>query len=63
MQKLLAALLLAIALLTAGHLTFEIPDHGMKFDLTQDGDTISGKVVRNRDGETRTATLNLKRQP
>lgn len=35
----------------------------MKFDLQQEGDQISGKVVRNHEGETRTATINLKRQP
>jgi len=47
----------------SGHLTFEIPTQGMKFSLNQEGDQISGKVVRNHEGETRTATIDLKRQP
>jgi hypothetical protein len=46
-----------------GHLTFEIAAQGMKFDLKQEGDQISGKIVRSHEGETRTATILLKRQP
>lgn len=46
-----------------GHLTFEIPTQGMKFDLKQESDQISGKVVRDHEGEIRTATIHLKRQP
>ena len=49
--------------ITAGRLTFEITDQGMKFDLKQEGDQISGKVLRDQDGEVRTARLNLKRLP
>lgn len=49
--------------ITAGRLTFEIADQGMKFDLKQEGDQISGRVVRDQEGEVRTARLNLKRQP
>ena len=48
---------------SGGNLTFEIVDHGMTFALKLEGDRISGKVVRNLDGETRTATIDLKRQP
>ena len=46
-----------------GRLTFELTDKGMKFELKQEGDEISGKVVRDPEGENRTGSLNLKRQP
>lgn len=51
--------------LEGDRLTFELANPNgmvMKFDLKVDADKISGKVTAERDGNTRTATLNLDRQ-
>ena len=46
-----------------GTLSFELANDNsvMKFALKQDGDMITGDVSRERDGQTQTATINLKR--
>lgn len=46
-----------------GALTFELATDNavMKFTLTQDGDVISGDVTREREGQTQTAKLSVKR--
>lgn len=46
-----------------GTLTFEIHSGGgtMKFTLKLDGDEIKGDIVRERDGQSQTATLAVKR--
>ena len=48
-----------------GKLTFDLPNDAsvMRFTLTQDGDTISGDVVREREGQTQKAKLAVKRTP
>jgi len=43
-----------------GALTFEL-DNGMKFVLKQDGDEITGEVSRERDGQTQSGKLAVKR--
>lgn len=46
-----------------GTLTFEVQGGGrMKFKLTQEGDEIKGEITRERDGQTQTAKLAVKRQ-
>lgn len=45
-----------------GRLTFQIPDHGMTFDLKLEGDEITGEITRENDGQTRKAKLTVKRQ-
>lgn len=45
-----------------GRLTFQIQEHGMTFDLKQQGDEITGEITRERDGQTQKAKLTLKRQ-
>jgi hypothetical protein len=47
-----------------GNLTFELlrDDSVMKFVLKQDGDEIKGDVTRERDGESQTAKLSVKRE-
>src|SRR5687767_9312715 len=44
--------------------TFEIQQQEgtMRFVLTLDGDTLTGQVTRERNGQQRTAKLNLKRE-
>ncbi len=44
--------------------TFEIASGGggMKFDLTLNGDELSGQVTRERRGQVQTAKLSLKRE-
>ncbi len=46
-----------------GNLTFELSTGGgiMKFALRHEGDEISGDVTRERDGQTQTAKLSVKR--
>lgn len=46
-----------------GILTFDVPTGGavMKFRLKQDGDEIKGDITRERDGQTETAKLAVKR--
>jgi hypothetical protein len=46
-----------------GVLTFDVPTGGavMKFRLKQDGDEIKGDITRERDGQTETARLAVKR--
>jgi hypothetical protein len=46
-----------------GKLTFEVQaGGGMKFNLTHEGDEIKGDISRERDGQTQTAKLAVKRQ-
>jgi hypothetical protein len=46
-----------------GKITFEVANDSvvMKFSLKQDGDEITGDVTRERDGQTETAKLAVKR--
>lgn len=46
-----------------GNLTFDVPtgETIMKFNLKHEGDEIKGEITRQRDGETQTAKLDLKR--
>ena len=46
-----------------GTLSFELESEGsvMKFALKQDGDAITGDIVRERDGKTQTAKISVKR--
>ena len=47
-----------------GHLTFEVVDPGQvvgRFDLRQEGNEITGDVTREREGNTQTAKLAVKR--
>jgi hypothetical protein len=46
-----------------GTLTFEVPtgETVMKFSLKQDGDSIKGTITREREGQTQTAKLEVKR--
>ena len=47
-----------------GNITFEVPNNEsvMKFTLKQEGDSIKGSVTRERDGQTQTAKLDVKRE-
>src|SRR5262249_2939580 len=47
-----------------GNLTFEIAGEGgvMKFKLKQSGDDLQGEITRERDGQTDTAKLAVKRE-
>ncbi len=47
-----------------GDITFELPTENavMKFTLKQDGDEIKGGVTREREGQTDTAQLAVKRE-
>ena len=47
-----------------GNLTFEVPTGGgvMKFALKQEGDEIKGDLTRERDGQSQTAKLAVKRE-
>ena len=46
-----------------GNLTFEVlnGESVMKFNLKHEGDEMKGEITRERDGETQTAKLDLKR--
>ena len=44
-----------------GRVTFQIAEHGMTFDLKENGDELTGNVLRERDGQTQKATLKVKR--
>lgn len=47
-----------------GKLTFDLPSPNvvMKFTLVQEGDQIKGDITRERDGQTQTAKLDVKRE-